>query len=579
MATDPGEHGSSVARAPEHLLVALAALGTIAALFLARSLDDSRLTSWRWAFAGADPIRLYALVAAGIVLAYLVARWAVPGRRPAAVLFVSAYAVATLFWREPEVIVDASRYFTQAKHLEVFGLRHFLAEWGSGIPAWTDLPLVPLLYGLVFALFGESRIYVQAFTTLLFAASVVLTYRIGRTLWDEEVGFLAGALLLAIPYLLTQVPTLLVDVPSMFFLTLAVFAAIHAFRHPGRWTIAAASLAAFLALFSKYSTWLMLTVLPVIAVVHRRGGAKRALHTGSAIALLAGSLAAAVMLASHRAYSEQIALLLGFQVPGLRRWGESFLSTFLFQVHPFLTAAALLSIWVAVRRRDPGYAIVVWPVVLLLALRVERIRYWVPAFPMLALLGAYGLQAVRATQTRRFIAACAVASSLVVALHGYLPFLERSSAANLMRAGEYLDSIEEKRVEVFTLLAEGSEVNPAVSVPILDLFTSKRLTYAYGGNPSPARRDVERSPLRFTWEYRNPAYYAAGEAEADAAVVVISGDVGQPLPEQVEDRLKGRRRTRVFAADEGVFRHRTMVEVYRTPFQTSQTVTLRSQGD
>jgi len=579
MATGQGEHGFPAARAPERLLVALAALGTIAALFLARSQDDSRLTSWRWAFAGADPIRLYALVVAGIVVAYVVARWLLPGRRPAAVLFVSAYAIATLFWGEPEVIVDASRYFTQAKHLEVFGLRHFLAEWGRGIPAWTDLPLVPLLYGLIFTLFGESRVYIQAFTTLLFASSVVLTYRIGRTLWDEEVGFLAGALLLGIPYLLTQVPSILVDVPSMFFLTLAIFAVIHASRHPGRWTIAAASLAAFLALFSKYSTWLMLTVLPVIAVVHRRGRAKRALHTGSAIALVSGSLAAAVMLSSHRAYSEQIALLWTYQVPGLRRWGESFPSTFLFQVHPFLTVAALLSIWVAFRRRDPSYAIVVWPVMLLLALRVERIRYWVPAFPMLALLGAYGLQAIRTRETRTFIATCAVASSLVVALHGYLPFLERSSAANLMRAGEYLDSIEEERVEVFTLSGQDPEVNPAVSVPILDLFTSKKLTYAYGGSPPSSRAEVEKSPLRFTWEYGNPGYYAAGGAGGDAAVVVISDQVGQPLPEPVEDRLRNHRRVRVFAADEGVFRYRTLVEVYRRPFQTTQTVSLRSQGD
>jgi hypothetical protein len=579
MATRQGERDVNMAHVPERLLVALVALGTIAALFLARSMDDSRLTSWRWVFAEVDPLRLYALVVAGIVLAHFAAKWPLPGRRPAAFLFVSSYAIAALFWREPEVIVDASRYFTQAKHLEVFGLRHFLAGWGRDIPAWTDLPLVPLLYGLVFAVFGESRIYIQAFTTLLFAASVVLTYRVGRTLWDEEVGLMAGALLLGIPYLLTQVPSILVDVPAMFFLTLAIFAVIHAFRHPGTGSTVAASLAVFLALFSKYSTWLMLSVLPVIGLVHRRGGAKSALSTGSAIALLSGSLAAAVMLSSHRAYSEQISLLLSYQLPGLRRWGESFLSTFLFQVHPFLTVAAALSIWVAFRRRDPRYAIVAWPVMLLLALRVQRIRYWVPAFPMMALMGAYGLQAIRPREIRHFIATCTVASSLVVALYGYLPFLERTSAANLRRAGEYLDTIEERRVEVFTVSGLDSEVNPAVSVPVLDLFTSKKLTYAYGGNPWSSRTDIVESPLRFTWEYKNPGYYAAAGAGGDAALVVISDHVGQPLPEQVEDRLRGHRRVRVFAADEGVFRHRTVVEVYRAPFQASQMVRLPSRGD
>ena len=94
------------------------------------------------------------------------------------------------FWKVPEVIVDASRYFTQAKHLDVYGIGYFLREWGRDINIWTDMPLIPFLYGLIFKLFGESRIYIQAFTTLLFSLTVVLTYNIGKTLWDETVGFL-----------------------------------------------------------------------------------------------------------------------------------------------------------------------------------------------------------------------------------------------------------------------------------------------------------------------------------------------------------------------------------------------------
>jgi hypothetical protein len=558
-----GEHGAAMAREPERLLVAILAVGTIAALFVFRSADDNRLTSWQWAFAEVNPARLYALVVAGVVLAHLMARFPLATRRPAVLLFLSSYAIAAFFWGEPEAIVDASRYFTQAKHLEIYGLRHFLTEWGRDISAWTDLPLVPLLYGLVFSAFGESRIHVQAFTTLLFSGSVVLTYRVGKTLWGEEVGFTAGALLLAIPYLLTQVPSMLVDVPSMFFLTLAIFAVIRAFEHGGTGAILLAALAVFLALFSKYSTWLMLSVLPVIGMAHRRGGAPRPLHTGSLIALVSGSLVAAAVLLGGEAYSRQVTLLFDYQAPGLRRWGESFVSTFLFQVHPFLTMAALLSIWVAIRRRDQRFALVAWPVVLLFLLQVQRTRYWIPAFPMLALMGAYGWQAIRAREVRRFALACTVASSLVVALYGYLPFLQATSSGNLKAAGEYLDSIDEKGVEVFALDQEDSAVNPAVSVPILDLFTTKTLHYAYQGTPPSKSRRVAQSPLRFTWEYRNPGYYAAPAGEGKAAVVVISEGIGQPLPPHIEKRLEGYRLARVFAADEGVFQHRTMVSVYR----------------
>jgi len=564
-----GRDDPTAARGPERLLVSILALGAIAALFLFRSADDNRLTSWRWAFADAEPARLYALAVAGILLALLLAKRPLPGPRPAAALFLLSFAVGASFWGQPEVILDASRYFTQAKHLEIYGLGYFLEEWGRSLPAWTDLPLVPLLYGLVFSLLGESRIHIQAFTTLLFAAAVALTYGVGKALWDEEVGFMAGALLLGIPYLPTQVPSMLVDVPTMFFLTLAVFAVIRAFQSGGIGRILLASLAVSLAFFSKYSTWLMLSVLPVTGMVLRRGGAPRPLRTGFAIVLISGSLVAAAVLPRHEVYSQQMALLWSYQAPGLRRWGESFFSTFLFQVHPFLTAAALLSIWVALRRRDPRYAVVLWPVLLLLLLRIQRIRYWIPAFPMLALMGAYGLQAIRAREVRSLVLWCTVVSSLVVALYGYLPFLETISSVNVKRAGEYLDSIEEQRVEVFTLSGADSEVNPAVSVPILDLFTAKKLIYTYSGPSPSARRRAEDSALRFTWEYRNPAYYAADGAEGNAAVVVISGAAGQPLPGRMVERLKGYRLARVFAAHEGVFRYRTMVEVYRvaSPWQ------------
>ncbi len=557
------EPSATSAGVPGRLLVAALALGTVAAQLVFRAADDNRLTSFAWVFAGVHPGRVYALVAAGILLAQLAASVPLPPRRPVAILFLVSYAVGACFWGEPDAIVDASRYFTQAKHLEVHGLGHFLAEWGRSIPAWTDLPLVPLLYGLVFRAFGESRVAVEAFTTLLFSGSVALTFLVGKRLWDEDVGLTAGAFLLAIPYLLTQVPGMLVDVPTMFFLALAVFAAVEAFQRGGAGRILLASAAVFLAFFSKYSAWLLLTVLPVIGIVVGRGGARRTLLTGSAIALASATLVAAAPLPSRDVYAEQIALLLGYQAPGLRRWGESFLSTFLFQVHPFLTAAAALSAWTALRRRDPRWLVAAWPVLLLLALQVHRIRYWIPAFPMLALMGALGLRAIRASETRRLVLGCAVASSLAVALGGFLPFLRSTSAANLKTAGEYLDTLEETRVEVFTAFAPDSEINPAVWVPILDLFTSKVVIHRPDPTARPPAARMDTSPLRFTWAHRNPAFYEAGGPSEGAAVAVISDDAARPLPEPLAARVAGHPLARTFTADEGVFEQKTEVAVYR----------------
>ena len=547
---------------PEPLLVSLVALGTVAAQLAFRSLDDSRLTSWSWVFAGTDPVRLFALAAAAIAAAHLVVRSPLAARRPVPLLLALSLAASACFWSAPEVIVDASRYFTQAKHLELRGGGSFLSEWGREIPAWTDLPLVPALYGLVFRVFGEARVAVQLVGTLLFAASVVLTHRTGVALFDEDVGRAAAALLLAIPYLLTQVPSMLVDVPTMFFLLLAMYAAVVAVQRGGAARILLAGVAVFLAAMSKYSAWLLLTALPVIAIAHR-ARAPGAVRTAAAIAAVAGLLVGTALLLDRDVFRAQLALLRSYQAPGLRRWGESFLSTFLFQVHPFVTAGALLSVWMSVRRRDARWLVVAWPVALLLLLQVRRIRYWVPAFPMVALMAGYGLQAVRAAPLRRLAVACAVATSLVVALYGQLRFLERTSAVNLKDAGAYLDGLEEPAVEVFTPRRAGAPVNPAVAVPLLDLFTAKRLVYAYEEPTPEALAAVRTSPLRFTWEYRNPPYYADGSAGEGTAVAVVTDDLEAPLPPGLARRLASLRLARTFAVDERVFQYRTLVRVYR----------------
>jgi hypothetical protein len=565
-AGDPGERGGGAAvRRPWSLLVSVLALGAVAALLVLRGLDDDRLTSWQWVFAGVNPLRLYGWVVVAIAVANLLARAPLPGRRPGAVLFLAASGVAACFWGEPEVLVDAARYFTQAKHLEVHGLRSFLSGWGNGIPAWTDLPLAPLLYGLVFQAFGESRIAIQALGTLLFAGSAVLTQRIGASLWDEETGFAAGALLLAIPYLPTQVPAMLVDVPTMFFFALAVLAVLRAVQEGGAARVLLAAVAVFLSALTKYSTWPLLSVVPAVAIVHRVERRPKALARGAAVLLASGALVLAAVAARHEVFARQVSLLLGYQAAGLRRWGESPVSTFLFQVHPFLTAAAVASVVLAARRRDPRWAIAAWPVLVLLALQARRIRYLLPAFPMLALLGAYGLRTIREAVARRLVLACAVTCSLAVALVGYLPFLRSTSASNLRAAGEWLDGLPGERVEVMTPSPPDPVVNPAMALPLLDLYTSKRLVHVREEAPPPPPSGVETSALRFTWEWVDPPWYAPDGAGPAAAVLVVSDDLDRPLPADLARRLEGLRLDRTFAASEGVFQYRTLVAAYRPP--------------
>ncbi len=610
-----GDNQPSLRKNEYFFLTSLFTLITFLTLFVFRNLDDNRLTSWQWVFSDIDVTKIFFILILGIILAFVLSKVSFPEHHPVTFLFLSSFVIAAFFWREPEIIVDTSRYFTQAKHLEVYGIGYFFREWGKNIMIWTDLPVVPLLYGLIFRFFGESRVYIQVFTTFLFSMTVVLTYLIGKMLWDEDIGFSAGALLLGIPYLFIQVPLMLVDVPTMFFFTLSIFAFIKALNQGGIRMITLSSIAIFLTFFSKYSTWLMLSVLVVIFLVHLKiaflipphplnppsipplvrgdtegskggvGGLKPErvlIYRAALITLISGFLIGAIILYKFDVFSEQIKLLLSYQRPGLKRWGESFTSTFLFQIHPFITVAALYSVYAALKKRDLKYAIIIWLMLLVVLLQIKRIRYIIMVFPMLALMASYGLQEIETCRSRvdtrdgeskairKFIVSCIIISSIVIAVFAYLPFTQKISAINLKDAGKFLNSLGTENVAVFTLPQKESGVNPAVSVPILDYFTKKRIHYnppsiIKGEMGGLTDEKIQKSPLRFTWEYKNPEYYTANNkvSKWNITVVVISGGPEEILPNYVEQKIKGYRMSKVFKTSDKLFQYRTIVKVYQ----------------
>jgi len=547
------------------VLVALLTLTTFLSLFVLRSLDDNRLTSWQWTVAGADTLTILFVLVLGILLAYLLSNVPLPGRKPASWLFIASFSISAIFWGEPEIIVDTSRYFVQAKYLELYGVGYFFKEWGNNIFVWTDLPLVPLLYGLVFKFFGEYRAGIQIFNSLLFSGTVVLTYLIGKELWGKTIGLYGGLLLLGIPYLYTQVPLMLVDVPAMFFFTLALFTTIKAVKQGGAALLLSASATIVFAMLTKYSVWLFLSVIPIIFLSHIEYGRKVILHRATIITLAAAGLVGIVLLWKYNVIVEQIRLLQSYQIPGLKRWGESFTSTFFFQIHPYITLAALFSIYAAIKKKDAKYAIISWLLLLMVVLEIKRARYLIVVFPMLALMAAYGIREIRNVKTGKFVVSSAVVSALVIAIFGYLPFIKNTSVVNLDRAGKYLDSIDAESVEVVTLPQTRSIVNPAVSVPILDLFTKKKLVYRYDKKLISRPESVEKSSLRFTWEYRNPEYFSAytGTPKKSIPVVIIFGDRNQTIPARIADRIAGHRLTKELMIRDRVFRYQTMVRVYQ----------------
>jgi len=497
----------------------------------------------------------------GIIVAYLLARLSLLERGSLAAPVLLSAAAAAMLWSEPELLMDASRYFTQAKHLEVYGAGYFLKGWGREIVAWTDLPAIPFLFGTVLSVFGEHRTAIQAFTTALFSSTILLTFLIGKKLWSEEIGFSAGLLLLGMPCLVAQVPLMLVDIPTMFFLTLAIYTFMGALDRGGGGRVMLASCTLFLTVFSKYSAWLFLSELGIIAALAMRKDRRSAIRRSLAVLALSGALIAAAAIYKADVFADQLALLTSYQLPGLERWGESHISTFFFQVHPFVTIAAVCSFFVAFRKKDPSFLIISWLLVLVFLADIRRFRYLLPVLPMLALMAAYGLQLIARREVRAFIVSVTVVTSLITLFFGYLPFARSTSAMNIKRAGEYLDSAGVRAVEVVTLPLRDPVVNPAVAVPLLDLFTRGKIRYNYDPGLVAASTEWATSPVRFTREYQNPKYYTDDPVPRGAAVVVISGGPVDGLPSSLRQRMGASSVTKRFATSSDPFRYKTIVDV------------------
>lgn len=534
-------------------------------LYCFRFLDDNRLVSWQDVFSVAGPFRFFGMLVPALAAGVLCSRSPAWERAPRLTLFLLGFSASALFWTEPEAILDAARYFVQAKHLEVYGPGSFLREWGRSLTAWTDLPLVPFIYGCLFRVFGESRSVIQAFNSLVFGLSAVLTFHLGRELWDETTGFYGGLFLLSMPYLYVLTPLMMVDIAAMFFLLLAVYGTLAGVRR-GKWRLGLAVAGVAAACLTKYSLWLMLTSLGAAGAVAvlRSPDRRAAIFRLLGVLAVSGLLAGLFLWMKHDVVAAQFDLLGSYQKTGLRRWGESFLSTFLFQVHPAVTLFALVSVPVALLRRDSGYPVVLWTVLLVLLLRIERIRYALVVFPMVSLMASYGLLSVRKGGWTRSIPWTSAAASIVLAAAAYLPFLQGLGIANLMHAGRYLDRMDATGAEARLSYAADAVADPAVLVPLLDLYTQKEISYQGRREAREPSQEQRESSLRFTWELRLPEEYGQRGANLSSGpIIVITDAAAGSLPSDRFCGDSGRKREGVFAARDEVYRFQSEVVVCR----------------
>ena len=543
------------------LAIGFATLIVFPLLYLFRSFDNNTLTSWQWTVPRQDlPLFMSALIMI-VISAYFAAIFCRLEDMKDHLLGLTACLAAIPFWFAPEMLLDSGRYFMQSQYLVENGILSFLSGWGRDIWSWTDLPASPFLYGIIRRFFGESRLGPQIFNTLVLGGTVLLTRAIGGRLWNRRVGCMAGLLILGSPFLLALVPQYLNDLHVMFFLTLYLFCLLQV-SDTGKtgWMAAAVGAALFLFL-SKFSAWPVLMLLPfVVGLVDL--GDKNGKTLKLVIVAGAGALLMAlVFFAKHDVFISQLRLLSSFQAEGLKSWQESYGSTLFFQIHPFLTIAAGAGLVRAWRLRDRKMMMLAWFPLLAVTLGMERSRYLLPFFPLLALMAAYGLETFSDIYVRRYLAIIMILFSLLIGYGAYLPFFRSSSMMNLKLAGEFLDTLPAVEMRVVALPQSRSTGRTEAAIPILDIYTAKQLLYMPGTSQPEELPDSYTDSLQFSRSMPLTHYYRSGQPSAEQPRIIIS-DMAPDLPQlSICCGMPSGRVEKTFSRHTEVYKYQTLVTV------------------
>ncbi len=298
------------------------------------------------------------------------------------------------YFQNPSLLI----YLLGVEFLAVFGLCRLLL-FGQ-----TPSDLYMVFRGEQDLFYGLGRLD----SVLLGTATVFLVYLIGRRLWNERVGLVAGALL-AVNFLHVRNSQYAVnDVPSIFFLALSFFFALH-LGDGGRWRhYFLAGLMAGLAASTKYNAGMIVVAVAVAHCLGHKGwrdcfrvvpleklalsalGAAGGFVLGTPYSVLAFPTFMSGFLSQlelgQSAWSGQSVEPTALQFVASAIQGSGILAALL-----ALLAAGLL----AVRDRRRAALLLAFPLsyfAVMSSMDLFFVRWVVPAMPFVALLAAYGFE-------------------------------------------------------------------------------------------------------------------------------------------------------------------------------------------
>src|SRR6185369_16745804 len=93
-------------------------------------------------------------------------------------------------------------------------------------------PLFTLVCALTLQLPGPNLFYMRLISVFFLAGTLVVTYLLGRELYNREIGYLAAILLLSFPLIIRLSASAMMDIELTFFFALALLLLIRLSRKP-----------------------------------------------------------------------------------------------------------------------------------------------------------------------------------------------------------------------------------------------------------------------------------------------------------------------------------------------------------
>jgi 4-amino-4-deoxy-L-arabinose transferase-like glycosyltransferase len=317
-------------------------------------------------------------------------------------LCVAFLTAAIVYASYQEPLNDEVSLFRASRIVAVRGVAAFFADY-------TDIywlggqhpPLAPLVYGFAMRVLGVDILSLRSIAITLTLGAVLLTYRLGEDLYDTRTGLLAALLLIAVPYTLRMGTALLTDMPIEFFFVLSLLLIRRLLRAPSFPLAVAIGILVGAGLLCKYT---MAFIYPVLLCYFATDNGFRRVkpHLGvlllTSLGLLIIWLAYAYRTDIITSHAETISGYAGVVTSGMGglKYMIEMISTELTSALglyniPFLFLGGLHLLQ---QRSKSDLFLLLWiiPVFAIVALTLPDPRYFMPAFPALALAMARGME-------------------------------------------------------------------------------------------------------------------------------------------------------------------------------------------